>query len=360
MNIIKKYILNIFYKNNDDNTDINLFFDNRFNFIYLTLQTIKLSKQKSSILFFLDCLAEQIKFYSYNEENFDKWKLLIKLYNYLLQKKLFQEILFENEDDNIDINDRIKNQFYIIFQPVKYFGIHYDYHNEDEISEEFINKEIYKYFIKKYNKRVNSNIILKIYTELLNTILSPKLQNSKYNLNEFHYIINKENIFFSTNNGKNKDDDTQNIFNILLDYLNKDSYNLDDNEINKIENKRRIRSNNNRIILFDLIKDIYNSKSNIDKYNLIPTILFPLLSIFNDAYEKDNSLNIMNKQILSFLPTIGDEDNNLFGYFFDSILFYEDYNEKNYNIENNKAEELKKLIDSKILSFELYTKKYII
>ena len=84
-----------------------------------------------------------------------------------------------------------------------------------------------------------------------------------------------------------------------------------------------------------------------------------MLSIFNDAYEKDNSLNIMNKQILSFLPTIGDEDNNLFGYFFDSILFYEDYNEKNYNIENNKAEELKKLIDSKILSFELYTKKYI-
>ena len=278
----------------------------------------------------------------------------MKLYNYFLQKNVFQEILFKNDIDNIDIKKRIKNQLYIIFQPFKIFGIYFDYHKENDISEEFINKEVNKYFIKKYNKRINNKIILQTYKELLNTLLSPILNYSEYNSDEFDDLINNENNIFSTDNGDNKNNknDIKNS-DILYDYLNGNQNNINNKNINIIKENRKVQNNNYRILFFDLINDIYNSNSNIDQYNLISTILFPLLFLFNDAYEKDNSLNIMNKQILSFLPFINNYNDNLSEISLDLILL----NNISINNENNV---FVKLIDSKIFDFELYTKKYVI
>ena len=345
--IIKNYFLKFFYGNYEQNSDINKYFDDKFNLIYLVFQTIESSRQKSTLLFFLDCLVEEIKINSYIEEKFDKWQILMKLYNYFLQKKLFQTILFTNEDDNLDIHNRIKNQLYFIFQPVKIFGIFYDYHNKDNISEEFINKEIHKYFLIRCVKRIKSKDILLIFSELLNSLLSPQLDNSKNKQDEFQYLINNEIEIFQTNNGYHKNESLNILMNILMGNKN----NLNNKNSIKIKDKRKVQSNRYRKIVFDLIKDIFYSNSNIDQYNLISTILFPLLYLFKNAYEKDNSINIMNTQILSFLPIVGEDNGSLSEISSHFIL--------SNNINNNQKS-LEKLIDLKILNFELYTKKYII
>ena len=84
--IIKNYILKFMYENYDNNIDIYKYFDLRYNFIYLIVQSIDYTKQKSKILFLLDCLVEEIKYYSYkdieNTNEVDNFSKLIKLYKF--------------------------------------------------------------------------------------------------------------------------------------------------------------------------------------------------------------------------------------------------------------------------------------
>jgi hypothetical protein len=81
--IIKNYILKFMYENYDNNIDIYKYFDLRYNFIYLIIQSIDYTKRKSKILFLLDCLVEEIKYYSYkdieNTNEVDNFSKLIKL-----------------------------------------------------------------------------------------------------------------------------------------------------------------------------------------------------------------------------------------------------------------------------------------
>ena len=120
----------------------------------------------------MDCLIDEIKYYSNNKDKSKIWNILIQLYSYLLQKKLFYEILFKKDSNKIDINNKIKSQLFIIFQSRHIFGINFDYNNKDNISEEFINQDIRNCLMKAYNK-INFKIILKSFAELIKTLLSP-------------------------------------------------------------------------------------------------------------------------------------------------------------------------------------------
>ena len=87
--IIKKYILRFMYQNYFDNKDIDKYFDERYNFLYLIINNIEKRKQQNSILFLLDCLCEDIKNDSYIFNSNEKMKnifIYIKLYNYLIKK----------------------------------------------------------------------------------------------------------------------------------------------------------------------------------------------------------------------------------------------------------------------------------
>ena len=172
--IIKNYIIKFFYKNydTDSNSDVKLFFDRKYNFLYSIIQTVDSTRTKKLIFFFLDCLIDEIKYYSNNKDKSKIWNILIQLYSYLSQKKLFYEILFKKDSNKIDINNKIKSQLFIIFQSRHIFGINFDYNNKDNISEEFINQDIRNCLMKAYNK-INFKIILKSFAELIKTLLSP-------------------------------------------------------------------------------------------------------------------------------------------------------------------------------------------
>ena len=347
--IIKKYILKNFYKdyNNNNENDIYKFFDSKIKFIKLIIQTIDLPEQKNSILFLLNRLAEQIKHYSYNKGKFEIWSNLIKLYNYFLKNEFIQNILFKKNSNNSDVNDEIKKQLYIIFQPIKIFNINFEYNKSKDLSiEDIINKEINVTLKNKYNKIINNKSLIQPYVELINTLLSPKLKNQEDNLEDIHELINKEYMKKQNNINKIYNSNKLSDLNILVNYLSLDKVKMNNDIIN---NKRSIQQNNYRIIFFDLIKDIYYSKSNSDKYNLITTILFPLLSIFNKTYEEENLLNITKSQILTFLPIIGEYDN--LSFLSSNIILSKD------NINNIYLNSIIKLDKC---NYELYNKKYVI
>ena len=362
--IVKNYILKFMYENIDNIFfDIYKYFNSRYNFIYVILQTLDSEEKKKSVIFLLDCLCEEINYYSnYNIEkefDFNKLNILIKLYNYFLQKKLFQEILFDKQKENNNKNiEKFKAQLFSIFRPLKIFGIYYDYINKPNISKNFINKKINNFIISSYNNKISFKLIIESYSELIYTLLNPNLEYPSYNFDksEEKYL----NDFYEENNIKKEDSnkDYQILKILLLKKIYNSSEKKDKNikinrelskKIDLIEKKWMMQKSYYRIIFFDLINDIYNSKSQILKFNFISTIFFPLLNLFNKTYEKEENLTLINKQIISFLPIIG-EKNNILIHNPSSILI------QKRNINNEGL--LEKLINSKNVLFELYEKKY--
>ena len=365
--IMKNYILNYMYIKYDDNVDIYQYFNSRYNLIYLIFETIEENKKLINVLFLLDCLCEEIKFNSYDEiENqcsFRKWNILLKLYNYFLQRKLFKDILFKNVHNKI-VNEKLKEQLYIIFQPIKIFGISCGSDVNFLYSQETNKIKINKIIKEKLNK-INIKNMLISFKELINTLILSDLENPEKSINETSKLINEnnyesyiysENYISSQNlNEINKESETKKIKNSDMKTKNE---NIDGIKIEKNQNidinnifellplKRAIKSNKYSEIFFNLIRDINNSVS--DKYSFIPTIFFPILFLFNETYEKEINSLLINEQILSLIPFIP-----------------EDFKKMNNNneiiIDKNildKKDMLNKLISPKTLISEFNKKNY--
>ena len=295
------------YQKYDDLTDLYEYFNSKYNLIYLIIQIIELKEQKNSVLFLLDCLAEEIKYYSYfdvDKYNFKNWSILIRLYNFFIGRKLFQEILFENDEkDKNFIYEKIKKQLFIIFSPIKVYGIYMDCSNIDNLSKEEMFKKIDNFIIDKFNENINPKLILEPLKELIKTLINPILEFPDYNLNRIDKLINNnidknhplddnEEIEEKLNNKR----DLNNNFAILKYYINKIiSLDEDKNELylkniykkdNKIydkiyliSKKRKIKNCYYREIFFDLINDLYYSKSERDLNIIISTnILINILT----------------------------------------------------------------------------------
>ena len=352
--IMKNYIIKFMYKDEYNKIkEIDKFYDERYNLIYLILQTMDLDQRKKNVLFMLDCLCEEIKYYSYLKieymPGYNILLLLLKLYNFFINKKLIQEILFEKDiNDNIEIKNIIKNQLFCIFQPIIKLGINYDCNKEEKITEEFFEKAN-KYMINNHTN--NSEDMCDIYSEILFSLINPVLQNENLNVKEYVELNNKHKSVSNLNDNCNilKNYIFRLILNqtLLIEPKNEDTNNEEENKYNILfDKKRALKNSNYRIIFFELIKDIYNSNSNFIKFNFIMSIFFPLLNLFIKIYKKEQSLNLIDKQILTFLPF--EENYNIYG---NSKIFLSlDILDKDDN--------LKKVIDNKILSYEIYKKEY--
>ena len=383
--IVKNNILKFMYEKYDNLIDIYEYFNKKYNLIYLIIQTIELKKQKNAILFLLDCLTEEIKYYSYYDVynySLKIWYILIKLYNFFIRRKLFQNILFENnEKDKNFIFKKIKNQLYIIFNPIKIYGIYLDCSNFDEYSkedEDEMFKKIDNFIISKFNGNINPKLFLEPFEELIKTLINPILEFPDCNLNKIDKLINN-NI---DNNQKNEEIEGEfnnkkypnNNFDILIYYLNEiislnqnkifsylkykielinkninEKNNRINDKINLLSKKRKIKNSYYREIFVDLIKDIYFSKSKRDLNTIISTIFFPLLKLYNENVQKEKSLSLINNQFLSFLPLI-DGDNTKLIEKSAELIISKDIFYKNENLKN--------IINPEILNFELYNKKY--
>ena len=361
--IMKNYILNLMYERYDDNVEIYQYFNSRYNLIYLIFHNIEENKKLKSVLFLLDCLCEEIKYNSFddidNNCSFKKWNILVKLYNFFLKSQLFREILFKDENNN-SIKERIKEQLFIIFQPIKVFGIEYNFKTNSIYLNKIFKIEVNKTIKEKMNKIIIKNILIS-FKELINTLLSPILECPEININQFDNINknikNNENI--SCSNESIYFENYQNSKEINNDLVKQIFLKIQSNKKNENENenidqahgnkdlKRSIKKNYYSEIFFNLIKSINNS--NIDKYIFIPTIFFPLLFLFNETYEKEYSSTIFNDKNLLQFPFLSDD------------LFKMNNNNSELIIEENaldKMEILTKLISPKTFLCELNKEKY--
>ena len=260
--IIKNYILKFMYQKYDNLTDFYEYFNSKYNLIYLIIQTIELKEQKNSILFLLDCLTEEIKYYSYNyvdKCDFKKWSLLIKLYNFFIGRKLFQEILFENDEkDKNLVFEKIKNQLFIIFSPIKVYGIYLDSSNLDTLSKEEMFKKIDNFILNKFNENINPKLILEPFKELIKTLINPILEFPDYNLNKIDKLINNN---IDKNSSEEENEEIEGDFNNEKDLNN----NFD---ILKFFIEKIISANENKHELY--LKKIYKKDNKVyDKIYLI-------------------------------------------------------------------------------------------
>ena len=354
--IMKNYILKIMIKNFYENKDIEKFFDEKYTFLYLIILNIDKSKQQKSILFLLDCLSEEIKNDSYIlklNDTIPNTLLNIKLYNYFLRKKLFREILFPKGARNDIVYNSIKLQLYYIFQSLKVF----------EISLE----KIYPYNIiesvKEKMEKFNNKYYLECFSELIETLLGLKLENKNTQLNKIDELIKK----VKTINKEKEEDSEGNIITNKIENINDfellEKYLLEEPKNNEVLSKnenyyqsfiknRNFQDNPYRIIFFDLINENIKNDSEINIYNVTSTIYIPLINLYNIYYEMENSYNYSNENILSFLPFLFSEQNNLNN--FNSKQYVGELLMINRNIKNS----LKDIIDDNILSQELHKKQY--
>ena len=353
--IMKQYILKFMYKNYLENKDIEKFFNERYNFLYLIINNIDKSKQQESILFLLNCLSEDIKNNLYIT-NFDdkipKVLLLIKLYNYFLKKNLFKEILFPEGNLSDKVSKEIKSQLFYIFQSIIITENEYYRIMPLDIME--ISKE-------KMKKFINNKYYMDCLSELIETLLGLQLENSSIKTNKISELIKKMKV--NTNKEKdssdnksqsfNKNIENSNDFEILENYLSKKNRNnniLSKEQVTLINN-RKIEDNSYRKIFFELINESLENESKNNIYNLISTIYLPLINLFNKYYEIENSYNYSNKTILSYLPLLNmnDYSNSSESKFFncDNLIF-----------EQDKKIKIKDIFDKKILYQELHEKQY--
>ena len=333
--IMKNYILKYMYRNYYENKDINEFFDEKYNFLYLIIINIEKNKKQKSIIFLLDCLCEEINngLLLTNPNDIINIILLIKLYNYLLKKNLFKKILFNEENKNGNVEKYIKSQLTIIFQSIKIYGISYNDFEYNNIMEQSK---------KKVNKFIDNKIYLDSFSELIETLLELKLKNRNNKFNKIDELINALKITKNINekNGENNKNKKLNNFKILDKCLSdkNEFYENENNETSFIKNRNLIY-NPYRKIFLDMIKDNLNNKSDFNTYNIISTIFMPLLSIYNYYHYKENLFNYSNDQILSFLPLLSN-DNIIFNDFskikniIDENILDKEMNKKQYNISS--------------------------
>ena len=191
--IMKQYILKYMYKNYLENKDIEIFFNVRYIFLYLIITNIDKSKQQESILFLLNCLSEDIKNYSYITSLNNKiptFLLLIKLYNYFLNRNLFREILFPEGIISDNVSKKIKLQIFYIFQSIKITG------NEYSRIFDFNIMELAKEKMKKF---INNKYYIECFSDLIETLLGLNIENSNiktnkiselFKLNSYRNLIN--------------------------------------------------------------------------------------------------------------------------------------------------------------------------
>ena len=244
------------YRNYYENKDINEFFDEKYNFLYLIIINIEKNKKQKSIIFLLDCLCEEINngLLLTNPNDIINIILLIKLYNYLLKKNLFKKILFNEENKNVNVEKYIKSQLTIIFQSIKIYGISYNDFEYNNIMEQSK---------KKVNKFIDNKIYLDSFSELIETLLELKLKNRNNKFNKIDELINALKITKNINekNGENNKNKKLNNFKILDKCLSdkNEFYENENNETSFIKNRNLIY-NPYRKIFLDMIKDNLNNK----------------------------------------------------------------------------------------------------
>ena len=348
--IMKQYILKYMYKNYLENKDIEIFFNVRYIFLYLIITNIDKSKQQESILFLLNCLSEDIKNYSYITSFNNKiptFLLLIKLYNYFLQRNLFREILFPEGIISDNVSKQIKLQIFYIFQSIKITG------NEYSRIFDFNIMELAKEKMKKF---INNKYYIECFSDLIETLLGLNIENSNIKTNKISELLRKQKIRDNENSPSNQSNNKkyENNFDyeILENYLSNEKRNnkviSKDNEA--LINNRKIENNSYRQIFFELINDGLENKSKYNIYNLISTIYLPLINLFNKCYEEENFYNYSNKCILSYLPFLSKND---YSNSSESKLFNCD--KLIFKIENIK--QTKNIIDNRILYQELHEKQ---
>ena len=348
--IMKQYILKYMYKNYLENKDIEIFFNVRYIFLYLIITNIDKSKQQESILFLLNCLSEDIKNYSYITSFNNKiptFLLLIKLYNYFLNRNLFREILFPEGIISDNVSKKIKLQIFYIFQSIKITG------NEYSRIFDFNIMELAKEKMKKF---INNKYYIECFSDLIETLLGLNIENSNIKTNKISELLRKQKIRDNENSPSNRSNNKkyENNFDyeILENYLSNEKRNnkvlSKDNEA--LINNRKIENNSYRQIFFELINDGLENKSKYNIYNLISTIYLPLINLFNKCYEEENFYNYSNKCILSYLPFLSKND---YSNSSESKLFNCD--KLIFKIENIK--QTKNIIDNRILYQELHEKQ---
>ena len=346
--IMKKYILRFMYQNHYNVKDINKLFEERYSFLYLIINNIEKSKQQNSILFLLDCLCEDIKNDSYISESNEKMmnvSIYIKLYNYFLKKNLIKEILFPNERISDFVYKKIKAQLFVIFQTIKIFGISQIDANCENITRIVRNK---------MRKFIDKKTYSECFSELIETLFGLKLENEPKDINKIDDLIikikseNKD----SEENSENKTDKEKIITTgkIKKYLLSQDKSENRNNQPIFIKN-RKLLVNPYRKIFLDLIMENFKNKSDLNSYNVISTIIIPLLNIYNKYYDKDNSYNYSSKNILSYLPLLGNNMNYL-NCSSSKLLIHE-----NYKKQENQLININDNIDV-ILYKELYEKSY--
>ena len=348
--IMKQYILKFMYKNYLENKDIEKFFDERYIFLYLIVSNIDKNKQQESILFLLNCLCEDIKNYSYITKRNDKIPnvlLLVKLYNYFLQKNLFKEILFPRGKIDVNVSNELKTQLYYIFHSLTIHIGEFERILPIDIME--VSKE-------KMDKFINNKYYIECFSELIETLLGLKLENSSNKANKIYELrekikIREKESSEKKNQSSNEIKEDVNDFEVLENYLSKRNNNHSklSKEQEELINKRKLEDNFYRKIFFELINENLENKSENNIYNLISTIYLPLLHLFNNYYEAENFYNYSNKNIFSYLPTLFNEYLNA-----QSKLFTCD----RLILNENRKKPLEDIIDSKILYQELHEKEY--
>ena len=351
--IIKKYILRFMYQNYFDNKDIDKYFDERYNFLYLIINNIEKRKQQNSILFLLDCLCEDIKNDSYifnSNEKMTNIFIYIKLYNYLIKKKLIKEILIPNEQINYLVYKKIKAQLFVIFQAIKICDNSYKYDNINKLSKE-IRSKIEKFIIKQPFR--------KLFSELIETLLGLKFEQKIKSINKINDLIidlKSENEEIEENSDSNDENEKIDIIEILKKYffnieeVGKISINEDNQSI--FLKKRTLVDNPYRKIFLDLIQDNFKNKSDFNYYNFISTIFIPLLNLYINFYEKENSSNYSSQNILSHLPLLGNNKHYL-NCETSGLLI-----DESYQNEEKKMKKIGKIININHLLEELYEKQY--
>ena len=308
--IMKNYLLKFMYKNYFEDKDINKYFDERYNFLYLIINNIEKNKQQKYILFLLDCLSEDIKLDSYilysSNEMLNPY-LGMKLYNFFLKKNLFKEILFPEGKISEIVYKKLKYQFYIIFQSIKIYGNtlkDFEFDNVIKIAKEEISKFI-----------LNKNYI-ECFSQLIETLFGLDQKNQKSKMDKIDELIKRlkneskgKNSNLKKSNEENEELIISSIFeSFLFDEIKFKKFLGKKNIISK---KLKFDSNPYRKIFFDLMNDIFENKTKNDNYNIISTIILPLINLFNIYYDKENSINYTKENILSNLPLLCVNDSYL-------------------------------------------------
>jgi hypothetical protein len=261
---------------------------------------------------------------------------------------LIKEILIPNGELGEIVYQKIKSQLFIIFQTIKMCGIS----NSDIFYENIM--EITKDKVVKFNNNKN---FIECFSELIETLIGLKLKNQQNKINKIDDLIKKIKFDDKEKEQNNSDSNTKSInLEIFENYLfnkikNKEILENENNQPIFIKN-RKLEFNPYRKIFSDLINDSFKARSDYNSYNIISTIFIPLLNLYNNYYENENSSNYSNKTILSFLPTLS-ADNNYLNSLSSKLLISE-------NIQNkdNKKVSLEDIIDINILYQELFEKKY--